>query len=318
MFPKKLREKYSKNLILSGIKNPKSYSYLILAECLFFSTLLILANYILITKNPISNLFVFLALFIFFQLFFYFRFSLKSEERIKKMEDMFPDFIQLMASNLRAGMTIDRALLLSAREEFYPLNEEILRAGREITTGREIISVLNSLSQRIGSEKIDRTIKLIISGLKAGGNISVLLEQTSSNMREKEFIEKRATSNISMYVIFIFIAAGLGAPLLFGLSSVLVEAIIKITSSIPELPKNSSLPIAFGAVNLSKNFVLIFSLLFVSVSSLLSSLVIGLINKGREKEGLKYFIPLLLAGVSVFFIIRKLLLGFILDTLSFG
>ena len=33
-----------------------------------------------------------------------------------------------------------------------------------------------------------------------------MLEQTAGNMKEKEFIEKRAASNILMYVIFIFFA----------------------------------------------------------------------------------------------------------------
>lgn len=47
------------------------------------------------------------------------------------------------------------------------------------------------MSERIDSEKISRVITLITSGLKAGGNISDLLEQTSRNMKEKEIIEKK-------------------------------------------------------------------------------------------------------------------------------
>src|SRR3989344_4458029 len=61
---------------------------------------------------------------------------------LKKMEDVFPDFIELMASNLRAGMTIDQALLLSSRKEFSPLDSEIIRVGKDITTGKDIKSAL--------------------------------------------------------------------------------------------------------------------------------------------------------------------------------
>ena len=89
------------------------------------------------------------------------------------------------------------------------------------------------MSERIGSEKISKIILLIISGLKAGGNISELLEETAASMREKEFIEKRATSNILMYVIFIFFAIGVGAPVLFALSSILVEVIVSLSSQVP-------------------------------------------------------------------------------------
>src|SRR3989344_9108556 len=48
--------------------------------------------------------------------------KLKESNKLKKMETVFPEFLELVSSNLRAGMTIDRALLLSSREEFSPLD----------------------------------------------------------------------------------------------------------------------------------------------------------------------------------------------------
>jgi len=56
----------------------------------------------------------------------------------EKIETVFPDFLQLVASNLRAGITVDRAMLLSARPEFAPLDKEILQSGRDISTGKPI------------------------------------------------------------------------------------------------------------------------------------------------------------------------------------
>ena len=69
-------------------------------------------------------------------LYFYFKDTLKESARIKKIEDVFPDFLQLVSSNLRAGMTIDRSILISSRKEFAPLDEEILKVGKDITTGK--------------------------------------------------------------------------------------------------------------------------------------------------------------------------------------
>jgi hypothetical protein len=106
------------------------------------------------------------------------------------------------------------------------------------------------MSERIGSEKISKIILLIISGLKAGGNISELLEETAASMREKEFIEKRATSNILMYVIFIFFAIGVGAPVLFALSSILVEVIVSLSSQVPSGAATAGLntPFSFNEI----------------------------------------------------------------------
>ena len=74
------------------------------------------------------------------------------------MEEAFPDFIQLMSSNLRAGITVDRSFMLSARPEFFPLDDEISKAGREIATGQDTGRALLNMSERIGSEKIEKTI----------------------------------------------------------------------------------------------------------------------------------------------------------------
>jgi hypothetical protein len=168
------------------------------------------------------------------------------------------------------------------------------------------------MAERIGSEKISKIIDLIISGLKAGGNIATLLENTAGNMREKEFLEKRAASNVLMYVIFIFVAIGLGAPLLFGLSSILVEIIIKLTSQLPSVSSTQmSMPFTLSNIGLSPAFIIYFSLVFLIVVDVISCLVIGLVNKGDEKYGLRYMLPLIMVSLAIFFGIRLFLYNFL-------
>lgn len=245
---------------------------------------------------------------------FYFRVKLKEAARIQKMESVFPDFLQLMASNLRAGMTIDRAMLLSSRPELAPLDEEVLNTGKEIATGRSIESTLLDMSKRIKSEKIHKTILLIISGIRAGGNLAVLLEETAVNMREREFVEKKAGGSVLMYVIFIFLAVSIGAPVLFSLSSVLVETLTNVLSGLPSVEASSmSLPFTLSSISISPDFIKYFSLIFMLTIDVLASLVLGLVNKGEEKEGLKYLWPILIISISLFFVIRFFLSRFIAE-----
>jgi len=319
LFPRVLRGIYEKNMNRAGVENIQRYH-----SSMFFGGVILSAIISLAVSffkygfsNLLFNLLLFVGIFIFLQILFFINIILKAGSTVKKMEAMFPDFIQMMASNLRAGMTVDKALLLSARPEFYPLDKEISKAGKEIATGKDIMFAMSSMSKRIGSEKISKTISLIMSGLRAGGNISTLLEQTASNMREKEFIEKRAASNITMYVIFIFFAVGIGAPVLFGLSSVLVEIIMKMIASVPASETSQmSLPISFKAVEISPTFLIYFSVAFIVVIDIITSLVIGLVNKGEEKAGLKYILPLIGIGLTVFFLMRILLSGVLGDLLS--
>ena len=253
---------------------------------------------------------MFFVLFGLIELYFLFKELLKNSAKIKKMEEVFPDFIELMSANLRAGMTVDKALLLSSRKEFSPLDEEILLLGKDIMTGKEMIYALLDMTKRIKSDKILKTITVINSGIKSGGNLAVLLEQTATNMRERIFVEKKAQSNVLMYVIFIFFAITVGAPALFSLSTILVEVLTRILSGLPELETSVNLPFALTSINISVTFVMYFAIIFLIAIDTISALLIGLISKGEEKAGLKYIVPLISASLIVFFIVRIILLRY--------
>lgn len=263
----------------------------------------------LFTKNIINSFAAFIVPTTLLVFYLAVRKRLKRYNEVKKMENVFPDFISLMASNLRASMTIDRALLLSSRKEFAPLDKEIVQVGKDILTAREITTALQNMAERIGSDEIKKTVQLIISGLRSGGNLSIILEQTANNMRERMFIQKRAASNVLMYIIFIIFAVSIGAPLLFGLSSVLVGVLTGIFKSLPETGTGANLPFSFSEINISMTFIFYFSMTFILAMNIMAALMIGLVSKGQEKEGLKYIIPLTITGVIVYLISRKFLLG---------
>ena len=277
---------------------------------IFIISLLIGIAVYLFSESKINSPIAFVASLIFISTYLFVRERLKKSAEIKKMEEVFPDFIELMSSNLRAGMTIDKALLLSSRKEFAPLDKEIILLGKDIITGKEISQALIDMSQRIKSEKIKKTVDLIISGIKSGGNISVLLEETAVNMRERAFIEKRAASNVLMYVIFIFFAVAAGAPLLFGLSASLVKILTSLLSTVDvgHLPTNA--PFTLTKITISVNFITYLSLAFLIATSLMSSMIIGLVNKGDEKAGLKYAVPLMAVSVTIFFLVKTLMASY--------
>ncbi|MGV8142705.1 MAG: type II secretion system F family protein [Candidatus Pacearchaeota archaeon] len=281
----------------------KILSILAVAIILFTIILIIKKSILLASLTAISS---------FILIFGYSLMRVKLEEyqNIKKMEIAFPDFLQLVASNLRAGMTTDLALLTSARKEFDPLDKEIGKMGKELMTGKDIESALLDLGRRINSVKIKRTISLIVSGIRSGGNIAILLEETASNTREREFIQKRAASNVLMYVIFIFAAITIGAPGLFGLSTVLVDVLTSILSGIPEVQAGVNLPFTLTKIDLPAGFILYFSLIFICAINIIGSLVLGLVMKGEEKEGTRYMIPVLAASISIFFGVRIILLKY--------
>lgn len=242
--------------------------------------------------------------------------SLEKTNRIKKIEAAFPDFLDLVSSNLRAGMTVDKALLTSSREEFAPLDKEIMQLGKDLVTGKQIEQALKEMGERIQSEKINKTLALLITSIRSGGNLATLLEETAVNVKERNFLEKKASSNVLMYVIFIFFAIAVGAPALFALSSVLVQILSTILGQLPDIPVQSQLPFALTKITVSPEFVKYFAILFIMITNILGSLVLGTVSKGEEKEGVKYILPLTLISLTVFFLVRIGLSGYFSELLG--
>ncbi|MBI2448938.1 type II secretion system F family protein [Candidatus Pacearchaeota archaeon] len=299
IIPSVLREVYYKKIILAGITIPPDN---------YISRMAIINLVIAIVLSSIGlffgiNIFIsFIVVFIIANAYSYFRISLKASARIKKMEYVFPDFIHLMASNLRSGMTIDKSFFLSARPEFAPLDKEIIKTGKDIATGKDMGVALRQMAQRIGSNKINSVVSLIISGIISGGNMSMLLEQTAGNMREREFIERGIFTSVLMYVIFIFFAVSVGAPLLFGLSYTLVDVLTNILGSVSQT-QVTGLPFKIGKPSITVEFIRNFSLLFILGTNFLASIILGLIKSGEEKTGLKYFVPLIIISVTIYFVV---------------
>ncbi|MEK6925160.1 MAG: type II secretion system F family protein [Nanoarchaeota archaeon] len=260
-----------------------------------------------LTKSALNSSIVLIASIAVILTYISTRKKLGQSQKIKMMEVVFPDFLQLISSNLKAGIPIDKAIVISSRKEFSPLDEQINQFGRDIATGKPVELAMKEMSSRIGSEKISKTINLIITGMRSGGNIATLLEETSANLKERQYVEKRAASNIIMYIILILFAVGVGAPILFSLSTVLVEVLTKILSGIPEVQTTVATPFSFTSISISTTFINYFAVFFIITIDILGSMVIGLVQKGEEREGLKYAIPLVTISLTMFFVIKLVL-----------
>jgi len=298
---------------LSAIEKSRIKKMLLIAA---IAAVVVSSIVLIIYRNLIRSVIFLFGTFFLIIIYYILSKILKKHARVKKLEEVFPDFLQLMSSNLRAGMTIDRAMLLSSRPEFAPLDAEILKTGKDIATGNSVEDSLKYMSKRINSEKITKTIQLLISGIRAGGNLAILLDQTAVNMRERNFVEKKAASSVMMYTIFIFLAVSIFAPALFSLSTVLVEVLTTILADI-DVPVDASanMPFTLSEISISVTFIKYFSIVFMIVIDIFSSLVLGLVNKGNEKEGFKYLPAILILSLSVFFSSRFIISNIMKDML---
>ena len=240
---------------------------------------------------------VFLAMYGLFHGFL----ALAVEKRTSSVEEVLPDALQLMAANNRAGYIPSKALLLSARPEFGALSEAIKKAGKDILTGEPLEGSLKKISKTIRSDILEKTIKLVIEGTRSGGHFAALLEENADDIRRVQTIRKEIKANVTIYIIFITFAGVLAAPVLYALAGFLIKTLGGISSS-ATLPDTSAISfIQIGGLGISPDFVFMFSMLAILITSVFGGLIIGMISSGKAKAGIRYVPIFVVLSIGVYF-----------------
>jgi hypothetical protein len=234
--------------------------------------------------------------------------SLKGAKRAKEIEKVLPDALQLIAANIRAGMTPDRALWVSARPEFGALEKEIRRIGSETLSGETLEEAFMHMGTRVSSKVLDRTIRLLVEGMESGGEIATLLTETANEIRAVEILDKEMTANVAMYTMFITFASLIGAPLLYGISTFFMEILTKMSPSLGAEAIKQSKALGVRTVGISTavspEFLFNFSLIAIIITTFFAALMVGLIKKGDEKRGFVYAPLFVVTGLAIFWIVR--------------
>lgn len=249
----------------------------------------------------------------------YFWLGMASESKAKFVERVLPDALQLVSSNIKSGLTTERALFVSARPEFGPLSVELKSASKRILSGTRIDVALLDIPKKIHSKILERTIWLVSHGIASGGQIADLLMQLSDDLRMQNAIQEEIKANVSMYGLLIFFAAAFGAPVLFGISTFIVEI---LSNQMTGLASSVNIPteaigrsgMASGFMSgigsggmVAPEFIFFFTIILIALTSFFAALTMGVILSGKESAGFKKFPPILLIAFAIFFGIRFLL-----------
>jgi flagellar protein FlaJ len=238
------------------------------------------------------------------------------DNRSKFVEEILPDVLRLLSANIRSGLTIDKALLLTARPEFGFFEKDIKKAAKDVFSGETIENALKKIVEKFNSKILKRSIELLVEGISRGGNLPNLLDSLAEDIRQIKTLKKEVSSIVMMYVIFIFIAVGVGAPLLYAVSGFLAETMGRLGGKIGAergvFMAIPSIGFRLTEMKISPEFMNLYSILAITVTSIFGGMLIGLVQEGSERAGLK-FIPIILAlSLTVFFITK------IIITKTFG
>ena len=317
--PKKVIPNLRKYLLKAGF-DEVPYKFFGL---LFYISALITTFIFLVFVFPYLKKFSFFKIYIYsfvswfvVQLFFatlfimliYFYLDLKIYYKTKKMEEQLPDFLQILSSNLKGGMTFERALWAAIKPRFNVLGSEMAIASKKVMTGYEITKALAELADKYDSLMLRRTIDLIISEVESGGNISKLIDRLVDNLKETKILKDEMSASAIAYVIFISVIVIVISPLLFALSFHLLVITLKFIGKLTFATQRvASLPLFLSKVNVNPEDFRIFSIAAIFVISLFSSMIVAIVEKGEIKGGVKYIPIYIFGSITVYLLFMKLL-----------
>jgi len=253
-------------------------------------------------------IFIFFFLIVALWILFYIAVDLKIFKRKIDIEDVLPDFLQLTASNINAGMTIDRALWFAVRPRFGVLAKEIEIVAKETMSGADLKKALEKFAARYNSVILKRAINMINEGIEAGGEIGDLLNRIALDIQEQKGMLKEMSANVTTYVIFIGFATIVAAPVLFALSEILINVVQSLGSvlgSTTNVATSVGIPLTFSGTGVTQSDFRIFAIASLVMTSLFSAMMISTIKKGNVKSGVRYIPIFVSISLTLYFVAQR-------------
>ena len=232
-------------------------------------------------------------------------------ERTARVDAVLPDFLLMVAANLRSGMTPFSAFQASARPEFGPLQTEILYVSSLSLGSESFADALRQLTATIDSAVLRRTLLFFENGLRSGGKLAYLLETSADEIRETEEMRQQMIVNTKTYAVFVAFILVFGLPLLLAISSQFLGVFTRIQANLGGASSSPIAGLAMPKISLNPQFIDQMSLVVIVGTAMLTAVLVGVISEGKMLFGLKYFPPLAIAALFIFWICSTVLGGFI-------
>ncbi len=236
----------------------------------------------------------------------YFYIDLKIFNRTKKMEDKLPDYLNMVATNLKGGMSFERSLWGAIKDEYGLLSTEIAIVAKKVMTGSNTAQALEQFSKKYPSPIIRRSINLIVSEIESGGKISEIIDRVVEDLKKTRMLKQEMAASTLTYVIFITVIVIVISPVLFSLSFQLLNVMLGFMKNFSNVDASSML--SFNAeTGIKPEQFKQFSFFAISIISIFASAIISIIQKGDVRSGIKYMPMFWLSSIGVYILAYEIL-----------
>lgn len=275
---------------------------------LFFSSYLdhsfMLRYVIILITWTITHIFTYYIL-----LLFYFSYISSKFKRLEdEIEKDLPEFLDNLVSNIKGGISLEKALINSVRKDQKALLQEITLVNERMLMGEDVVTALNKFSDRFDSPILKRTFFLIQEGIQGGGNLANPLERISGNLKNIYVLNDEIKANASGFAVIIKAISIVIAPLLFALAITLLTFIGNLFALLSE--SGTDIIQASGVPDEFKQYLVIFSYAMIFLITIFSSLITSSLKNEKPYDAIKYIPIYVTIALILYNVFSSVLLSF--------
>ncbi len=218
-------------------------------------------------------------------------------QKIRKIDNRFPDFVRDLAESRRAGMTFTKAIMNSSKGNYGVLTSEIEKIARQISWGSSVETALSAFAKRVNTKLIRRTISLIIEASRGGGNVADVLDAASKDARELKLLDSERRAGMLSYVAVIYVAMFVFLVIVVILSKTLIPNMIGEGASGLQMAASGGSVMSEGEISTLFFWAAIIQSSFMGI-------VAGVFEEGKIVSGVKHsFFMLIITWAILKFIV---------------
>jgi archaeal flagellar protein FlaJ len=216
-------------------------------------------------------------------------------KRRDSIDNNIPHLIRDIADAGRSGMTLTRAIEISAERDYGPLTQEIKRLIAKISFRVPLEKALQYFADRTGTMLARRSSMLIAEANKSGGDIQESMESVAKHVQDIQYLENKRRATLRPFIGVMYISFAV----------FLVTVYLLISSFFAQLA-NSNFGgggiggVGFNFVSLPLDKITAVFLYMAMIEAAFAGLVGGKMATGYIKDGLKHAILLMMICFIVF------------------
>ena len=154
-----------------------------------------------------SNVFVAIIMAIFLTPFLFAKYVKKRHQKqIRLFAEELPDLLNIVASALRSGLTLQQGLEAFSLENKGEVARQIRRASSEIQMGTTVEDALMSIAVRMNNEDLKWTVTALSIQKNVGGSLATILGTTYTTVKERAELRREvrtlsAEGKLSAYIL---------------------------------------------------------------------------------------------------------------------